>query len=95
MDIYNNAGDHSPNTNQWGQLYDLTGGQRVLALAEVGEIPDPDQMRSSGALWAYWMIWSGSFVEGGSDNSKSYITSVLIDANVLSVDGKNKLGSWH
>ncbi|KAF7712597.1 Mannan endo-1,4-beta-mannosidase [Penicillium ucsense] len=94
VDVYASPGDHGPLHDQWNTLYGLTNGARILALAEVGDIPDPSQMTSSGALWAYWMTWSGSFIEDGSYNSVSYIQQVYGDSKVITVDGPSPLGSW-
>lgn len=38
---------------QWQLLYELTSGKRVLALAEVGVIPDPGLQEKTGTQWAY------------------------------------------
>ena len=94
MDIYASAGDHGADHDQWNTLYGLTNGQRILALAEVGDIPDPNQMTTTGGLWAYWMTWSGSFIEEGSYNSLSYVQQVYGDSKVSTLDGPSPLGSW-
>ncbi|KAI5848782.1 beta-1,4-mannanase [Morchella snyderi] len=91
VDIYTSAGDHSAQSGQYNTLKSLTGGSRVIALAEVGVIPDPDQMTSGGAPWAYWVTWNGDFVSGGSYNSLSFLNTVYNHAKVITLD---ELGSW-
>ena len=94
VDIYANAGDHNPQATQWGNLYSVTGGERILALAEVGVIPDPELMASENIPWAYWMTWSGEYISGGSYNSLQFLYDVYSDSHVVTVDGVTKLGNW-
>jgi mannan endo-1,4-beta-mannosidase len=94
VDIYANAGDHNPQASAWQTLYGLSGGSRVLALAEVGVIPDPQQQLSQAIPWAYWVTWAGDFISGGSSNSKQFLYNVYSDSNVATVDGVTKIGNW-
>jgi mannan endo-1,4-beta-mannosidase len=94
VDIYANAGDHNPQASAWQTLYGLSGGSRVLALAEVGVIPDPQQQLSQEIPWAYWVTWAGDFISGGSSNSKQFLYNVYSDSNVATVDGVTKIGNW-
>jgi mannan endo-1,4-beta-mannosidase len=94
VDYYASPGDHGADHDQWNTLYGLTNGQRLLALAEVGDIPDSSQMASTEALWAYWMVWSGSFIKDGSYNSVSYVQQVYGDSKVVTLDGSSPLRSW-
>ena len=94
VDIYADAGDHSPQTQEYDSLNTLTGGARVLALAEVGEIPDPEQQHSQETPWVYWMTWSGTYISGGTYNSESFLETVYNDNYVVTLDGSNRLQDW-
>lgn len=94
VDIYATAGDHNPQASEYNDLKALTGGARVLALAEVGVIPDPEQQHSQGIPWAYWMTWGGSYIQGGVDNSLDFLYDAYSDQFVVTVDGPTRLGSW-
>ncbi|KAK7177382.1 mannan endo-1,4-beta-mannosidase [Paraphaeosphaeria sporulosa] len=93
-DIYATASDRSPQASAWQTLYGLSGGNRVLALAEVGVIPDPQQQLGQNIPWAYWVTWAGDFISGGSFNSKQFLYNVYSDSNVATVDGVTKIGNW-
>ncbi|KFX95481.1 hypothetical protein V490_03831 [Pseudogymnoascus sp. VKM F-3557] len=93
-DIYASAGDHNPQASAWQTLYGITGGSRVLALAEVGVIPDPELQASQDIPWAYWVTWAGDFISGGSYNSKQFLFNVYSNTNVATVDGVTQIGNW-
>ena len=38
-------------------LYDLTGGKKIVALSECGNLLDVESAFSQGALWSYFMGW--------------------------------------
>ena len=92
-DTHANAGDHNPQASAWQTMYGLTGGSRVLALAEVGVIPDPQQQLSQNIPWAYWVVWAGDFISGGSYNAKQALFNVYSDSNVATVDGVTQIGN--
>jgi mannan endo-1,4-beta-mannosidase len=93
-DIYANAGDHNVQSGAWGTLYGLSGGQRILALAEVGVIPDPELQVSQNIPWCYWVTWAGNYIEDGNYNSRQFLCDVYSDSHVVTLDGVTKLGSW-
>lgn len=92
--MYSNPGDHNVLSGQWNTLYSLSGGQRILALAEVGVIPDPELQASQNVPWCYWVTWGGSYIEDGVQNSLQFLYNVFSDSRVVTVDGASKLGSW-
>ncbi|KAK5733629.1 hypothetical protein LTS12_026895 [Elasticomyces elasticus] len=91
-DIYASKGDRSAQASSYDALSSLSGGQRVIALAEVGDIPDPEEQASSNAPWAYWMTWSGEYISGNSYNTKEVISTIYNDARVVTLDGSNPWG---
>ncbi|KFZ01803.1 hypothetical protein V500_00612 [Pseudogymnoascus sp. VKM F-4518 (FW-2643)] len=93
-DIYASAGDHSVQASSWETLYGLSNGQRIIALAEVGVIPDPEQQVSQNIPWAYWVTWAGQFIEDGNYNSRQFLYDVYSDSHVATVDGVTKIGNW-
>jgi mannan endo-1,4-beta-mannosidase len=93
-DIYASAGDHNVQASSWSDLYGLSNGERIIALAEVGVIPDPELQASQNIPWAYWMTWSGTYIEGGSYNSIQFLYDVYSDSHVVTLDGTTPLGNW-
>ncbi|CRG84571.1 hypothetical protein PISL3812_01837 [Talaromyces islandicus] len=93
IDHYGDTGDHDILQSEFTGLQALTKGERVLALAEVGSIPDPVLQAAQNVPWAYWMTWSGEFINDGKHNSQSFLKSTFNNRNVVSLDGPGHLGN--
>lgn len=85
-DLYPSAGDHNVQQAHYNTLKNLSGGTKIIAMAECGVIPDPAAMLSSGVQWAYWVVWNGAFITDGSHNSHSFLVSTYNSASVLTLD---------
>jgi mannan endo-1,4-beta-mannosidase len=86
-DIYASAGDHQAQTSTFNSLKSLCGDSKIIAMTECGNIPN----FSTSAPWAWWVVWGGSFINGGSYNSKSFLQTTYGASNVLTLD---ELGNW-
>ncbi|KAI9036606.1 glycoside hydrolase [Aspergillus affinis] len=93
IDHYADAGDHGVLEKKWHALYEVTGGQRVLALAEVGVIPDPEQQAKTNTHWAYWMTWSDEFIKDGKYNTKEFLRKVYESPYVVTLEDAQKHGN--
>lgn len=51
---------NDPLSSTWETLLKLYDGRKMLALAEVGGVPDVDRMARFGVHWAYFATWVGS-----------------------------------
>ncbi|KAL2817892.1 putative mannan endo-1,4-beta-mannosidase E [Aspergillus cavernicola] len=86
-DIYGDAGDHSSQISQYQALQSLTGDfEKLVALAEVGNIPDPELMSTDGAHWAYWVTWNGDFIQGETNNAAEFKKEVYSSELVYTLD---------
>lgn len=85
-DLYAPAGDHSSQGQTYDQLYDLTGNTKLIALGEVGNIPDPVGTRAEGKNWAYWVTWNGDFIRGDSYNPLQYKYDIFSSEYILTRD---------
>ena len=75
VDVYPNKEDHSPLASDYNKLKDYTYDGKMLALTEVGYIPDPDQCKAEDKMWLYYMPWNGEFIyETVSANSSAPVT---------------------
>ena len=69
-DIYAPANDYG---SQQGSYYQIVkelheaGTMKIITLSENGPIPDIDNMIREKALWSYWCVWGGDFVQQTSD----------------------------
>ena len=92
IDVYADEGDHSSQSDGYNQLKSLSGDSKLIALGEVGNIPDPDEMRNDGAAWAYWVTWNGDFIEGETNNPSDFKQQVFNSEYVLTLD---EISGWN
>jgi Glycosyl hydrolase family 26/Carbohydrate binding module (family 35)/Pectate lyase superfamily protein len=67
-------------------LFELTGGEKLIAMTENGPIPDPDACLDQGAPWLYFMSWSDLV---NDQNSSQHIRDVYVHQDVLTVESEN------
>ncbi|KAE8353082.1 family 26 endoglucanase H/Glycosyl hydrolase [Aspergillus coremiiformis] len=91
IDHYAQAGDHGVLADKYQSLKALTKGERVLALAEVGSIPDPTVQMQDKIDWAYWMVWNDEFIKDGKHNSREFLDSVYNSTRIVTLDGPVKV----
>lgn len=48
---------YSDQSGQFSMLYALTGGRKMVTLAECGNLLDPEADARTGSLWSYFMGW--------------------------------------
>lgn len=85
-DSYPPAGDHGPVSGTYENLVDLVGDKKLVALTEVGSIPDPELTRAYEADWSWFTTWSGSFLTDGQSNSLEFLQRVYDDPGVITLD---------
>ncbi|KAL4811624.1 putative mannan endo-1,4-beta-mannosidase E [Aspergillus spinulosporus] len=87
VDVYADNGDHSSQLAAYQDLQSLTGNfTKLIALGEVGNIPDPELMRKDGAQWAYWVTWNGDFIRGDKKNPMEFKKAVYASEFVYTLD---------
>ena len=67
-------------------LFQLTQGEKLIAMTENGPIPDPDLSLDQGAPWLYFMSWSDLVTK---QNSAEHIQDVFNHSDVLTMDSEN------
>lgn len=85
-DIYASAGDHSSQSSSYKSLNGLSNDGKLIALGEVGNIPDPVNTRADGANWAWWLVWNGDFIKGNSYNPLQYKYDIFSSQYILTRD---------
>ena len=85
-DMYNRAGDHSPNAQLFHDMNSKFDGRKMLAYSESGSLPDPRRMFAEHAPWAWVNNWGGAFATGGADNSLDVIRQFYADSHVVTLD---------
>lgn len=71
IDVYPSTEDHSIQEKSYTNLEKITDEGKMLALTEVGYIPDPDEFAANKDTikWLFYMPWNGEFI---SDKSNLY-----------------------
>ncbi len=73
-DIY----DGERNTESQIDYYQLTAAyphqEKMVALSENSNIPDPDLMQADGAWWLWFMVWNDGAVNTTEDHSSNFWT---------------------
>ncbi|KAH7923508.1 glycoside hydrolase family 26 protein [Leucogyrophana mollusca] len=85
-DSYPAVGDHGPVSNVFNELIVLGQDQKVVALAEVGSIPDPTLTRAYYADWAYFVTWGGDYITDNTSNPLPFLIQVYNDPQVITLD---------
>lgn len=66
----------------FNNLYQLTGGKKIIALTENGPIPDPDACLEQDAPWAWFMTWGNLLYE---QNKSQHIIDVYRNKKVVTL----------
>lgn len=56
-DSYPAQGDHGPVSPQYNGLISLVSDTKLIALTEVGSIPDADTLKAYEAHWSWFVTW--------------------------------------
>lgn len=86
MDSYPPQGDHGPVIGPYERLVELGQDRKLVALGEVGSIPDPDLVRAYEARWSWFVTWSGSFIQDGVVNPRDFVQRVYHHEHVITLD---------
>jgi len=68
------------------KLFQLTGGEKLIAMTENGPIPDPEACLYQGAPWLFFMSWDNLVSE---QNSTDHIRDVFNHTRVLTLESEN------
>jgi mannan endo-1,4-beta-mannosidase len=89
-DVY--AENNDSHKDLYSLLLSMTEGKRMVTLAEVGRIPNPDTCIGQGANWSWFMLWytnnihTSSATEDGFGNSVSFLKKVMTSSYVINRD---------
>lgn len=92
VDVYNSAGDHKSNSNEFSKIVKEMGSKKLLALTENGPIPDVDSMATDGAVWSWWMPWYNTWSSGFLNQTANTVWAKnLGDSRII---GLSKMPGW-
>lgn len=73
VDIYLEKFEPTDYKSDYEKLLEETTKNKVVALAEIGYLPDIDVLKNSKVPWAYYMCWSKEFCIGEQYNSEDIV----------------------
>ncbi|WP_339785047.1 glycosyl hydrolase [Paenibacillus sp. FSL R7-0313] len=91
VDVYPEAGDHSPLAARYTNLRELVQNGKIIALAENGSIPDPKQMKEQDVHWSWFCTWTGGFLRDGMHNELTFLKELYHSEEVITLD---QLPKW-
>jgi mannan endo-1,4-beta-mannosidase len=85
-DVYAATGDHGPMSSQYEDLIDLGKDQKLVALGEVGSIPDPQLLASYHCDFSWFVTWTNDFIKDGVLNPRDFLKRIYNDPYVITLD---------
>ena len=79
-DSYPGDYNYGNQKNAFDILYNLTGGNKLVAMSENGPIPNPDDCLDLDAPWSYFMSWSDLVTQ---QNTTVHLQDVYRNPRVL------------
>ncbi len=83
-DSYPGVYNYGTQKSAFDNLYNLTGGEKLIAMTENGPIPDPENCLTTDAPWLYFMSWSNLVTQ---HNTAQHLRDVFNHPDVLSFEG--------
>jgi len=87
-DSYPGVYNYDPQKSAFDRLYQLTNGEKIIAMSENGPIPDPDECLKNDAPWAYFMSWSDLVT---AQNTNQHIAEVYNNSKVLTLENPTSI----
>jgi mannan endo-1,4-beta-mannosidase len=85
---YPREANHSSLVASFEKLKEIFGGRKLITLSENGSVPFPDEMKTDGAGWSYFMPWYGDYTMDGwaHDNTAADWKKIMNSDYVLTLD---------
>ena len=95
-DIYVDKHSYTAHAAKFSEILDYSGGKKIIALTENGTIFDIDNVIATGAKWAWFTTWNGSFMTANGQFSEEYTEAEVLkkdyqSAYVITLD---ELPDW-
>jgi mannan endo-1,4-beta-mannosidase len=82
-DSYPGEYNYVTQKQKFDQLYEIVGGEKLVAMTENGPIPNPDDCISEDAMWSFFASWNDLVTE---QNTTQHIQDVYAHNNVIVLD---------
>lgn len=85
-DIYPGQRVYTSNPLKFGECYDTVSGKKPVALTETGCVPDPGDIKITGARWLWFMVWWGEFTTTDKYTDDEMFRKVYNHQDVITLD---------
>ncbi len=72
-----------PNVELYRKIRRIVSNKKPICLHECGKIPTYDEMKNSGAYWAYFMSWHTEWLF--NNNTEDYLKKVYSDKHIITL----------
>ena len=73
-------------SSEYNRLVELGKDKKLIAAAEVGAAPLPDQLRAYEAHWLWFAVWGDSYIDNPDWNALDVLKKIYTDDYVLTLD---------
>ena len=80
FDSYPGEFNYATQKAMFDKYYDISGGQKIIAMTENGPIPNIDALKLQDAMWAYFASWDNLVKD---QNATSHIQSSFANSMVI------------
>jgi mannan endo-1,4-beta-mannosidase len=82
FDVYAPAKNYDSQYQKFNETLDMVPAKnRIVALTENGEIPDPDKCKNDNAMWSWFMVWNDSRNTVGETHRDNFWTGEYHNTN--------------
>ena len=94
VDIYLESGqDFGSRSDQFAALQKIAGNDKLIALSECSSVPDIDELFRDNAVWSFFGLWYGEYLEDNGEYSEKYASKDLF-TRVYNSDGALTLDEY-
>lgn len=85
---YPREANHASLVGSFEIVKDIFGGKKIVALSENGSVPYPNEMKTDGANWSWFMPWYGDYAmeSWANDNTKESWKTVMDNDYVITLE---------
>lgn len=76
----------------YNAVYNVVGNKKPIPYHECGRIPLPEELKTDGAKWAWFMTWHTTYATNGKSNPVERLQTIYNDDYVITLD---ELPEWN
>ena len=87
--------NHASLIGEFEKLKKLFGTKKMIALSENGSVPYPENLKTDGAGWSYFMPWYGEYTNSSAHNVASDWNKIMNDSYVITLESMPNWGNYN